>query len=37
MEAHEVSRRDHFVDLVSGIMPFDVGSSRGPGVERPGR
>ena len=22
---------DHFVDLVSGIMPFDVGSSRGPG------
>jgi choline dehydrogenase-like flavoprotein len=22
---------DHFVDLVSGIMPFDVGTSRGPG------
>ena len=22
---------DHWVDLVSGIMPFDVGSSRGPG------
>jgi len=22
---------DHFVDLVSGTMPFDVGSSRGPG------
>jgi choline dehydrogenase-like flavoprotein len=22
---------DHFVDLVSGILPFDVGSSRGPG------
>ena len=22
---------DHFVDLVSGIMPFDVSSSRGPG------
>ena len=22
---------DHFVDLVTGVMPFDTGSSRGPG------
>ena len=22
---------DHFVDAVSGLMPFDTGSSRGPG------